>query len=471
MAIFMLSEFVTVGTFFGVYVGSVGYPIIIAVGLLTLSYTTFGGLLVSVATDQIQGIMSILLLLVVTIYLGVTFDMPLPPMTSLVGGATLAGYSSICTMPASMFSASVFNEALWQRAFAAENRRTLWIGAIIGATGSILMAFICGLCGWLAAWADPATIQAANGNMYMFYGLKGTIDVATGTMNNTMGLVVLLLAVVMHEGTVDSLQNGLLASFSSFANLGIRYYRRRHPGRLPADYQVPLRYTRVLVVLINVPLIVLGSMGSAQGWSIMDLFLIGNMLCCTIFIPLLFGLSTRLQSVFGGVSFLLSWIAGFISPSLYGIFYDCWHSDLVYDANSFAWQCVPNGLGEGGAAEGMVFTWYRNGYRWQYFLLASGCSTGAMVVCMVVNWFVSRCGVKTPSIPGFRPFYSEDESIDEALEASSSLNGKDVEIISLPKDLLEDAGFDDPLPADPTSTPDPSYPSTEQPEPRPYVVY
>lgn len=93
MAIFMLSEFVTVGTFFGVYVGSVGYPIIIAVGLLTLSYTTFGGLLVSVATDQIQGIMSIILLLVVTIYLGVTFDMPLPPMTSLVGGTTLAGYS------------------------------------------------------------------------------------------------------------------------------------------------------------------------------------------------------------------------------------------------------------------------------------------------------------------------------------------------------------------------------------------
>lgn len=47
----------------------------------------------------------------------------------------------------------------------------------------------------------------------------------------------------------------------------------------------------------------------------------------------------------------------------------------------------------------------------------------------------------------------------EALEASSSLNDKDVENISLPKDLLEDAGFDDPLPADPTSTPDPSYPS------------
>eukprot|EP00667_Euglena_gracilis_P027881 EG_transcript_34992 len=55
------------------------------------------------------------------------------------------------------------------------------------------------------------------------------------------------------------------------------------------------------------------------------------------------------------------------------------------------------------AAEGMVFTWYRNGYRWQYFLLASGCSTGAMVVCMVVNWFVSRCGVKATQSLGGEP--------------------------------------------------------------------
>jgi len=37
------------------------------------------------------------------------------------------------------------------------------------------------------------------------------------------------------------------------------YYRRRYPGRLPADYQLPLIYTRILVVLINIPLIVLGA--------------------------------------------------------------------------------------------------------------------------------------------------------------------------------------------------------------------
>eukprot|EP00668_Euglena_longa_P026297 GGOE01032915.1.p1 GENE.GGOE01032915.1~~GGOE01032915.1.p1 ORF type:complete len:477 (-),score=100.58 GGOE01032915.1:163-1593(-) len=476
MAIFMLSEFVTIGTLFGVYVGSIGYPIIIAVGLLTLSYTTFGGLLVSVATDQIQGIMSIVLLLVITIYLGVTFDMALPAMTDTVAGTTVSGYSSIWTMPASMFSAAVFNEALWQRAFAAEDKRTLWLGATIGAVGSILMAFICGLCGWLAVWGNPDTVLAANANLYMFYGLKGTIDWSTGTMNNTMGLVVLLLAVVMNEGTVDSLQNGLLASFSSFATLGIRYYRKAHPGRIPADYQLPLWCTRILVVLINVPLIVLGSIGSSQGWSIMDLFLISNMLCCTSCVPVLFGLSGRLRSVYGGGSFLLSWIAGFVCPSLYGIFKECWHSDLVYDPTLYAWQCVPNESGTGGAGEGMVYTWYRNGYRWEYFLLALGCSSGAMVVCMLVNWLLNHCGVKVPTIPGFRPFYLEDdisdgngEEIEIAKDTSlTSLNEKeDDEEASLPKDPDADY-FDYQYPSHPTSTPELFHPPAQRPV---YPIY
>lgn len=61
----------------------------------------------------------------------------------------------------------------------------------------------------------------------------------------------------------------------------------------------------------------------------------------------------------------------------------------------------------------MAFAWFRNGYRWEYFLLALGCSTGAMVVCMAVNWLLNYCGVRAPTIYGFRPYYLEDEVSDE----------------------------------------------------------
>lgn len=43
----------------------------------------------------------------------------------------------------------------------------------------------------------------------------------------------------------------------------------------------------------------------------------------------------------------LSWAAGFLSPSLYAIFKDCWQSDLVWDPVNFVYDCVPNGTGQG----------------------------------------------------------------------------------------------------------------------------
>lgn len=424
MSIFMLCEFVTIGSLYQFYVGPVGYPIVITVGLLTLAYTTLGGLYVSIATDQIQGIAASLLMVIVAIYLGATFHQPLPPMSAYIAGNTYVGLSSIITMPASMFAATVFNEAMWQRAFAAETERKLLWGGVIAAVGSTLMVFICGLCGWLAFWADPTTVGAANINLYMLYGLEGSINYTTGTVNNGMGVVVLMMAVVMNEGVIDSLQNGLVGSSTSFFTLGLRYYRRRYPGRLPADYQLPLIYTRILVVLINIPLIVLGSVGCGQGWSIMSLFLIANMVCCTGCIPLLLGLSNRLQPLFGGFSLFLSWAAGFLSPSLYAIFKDCWQSDLVWDPVNFVYDCVPNGTGQGSADAGMAFAWYLNGYRWEYFMLATGCSAGGAVVCIAFNYLMQQCGIRGWILPGFKPFYM-DAPGPSATDSDGTLTGSD----------------------------------------------
>lgn len=45
----------------------------VVIGMLTLTYTAYGGLAVSIATDQIQGICSLLLALVLSIYVAVTY--------------------------------------------------------------------------------------------------------------------------------------------------------------------------------------------------------------------------------------------------------------------------------------------------------------------------------------------------------------------------------------------------------------
>jgi Na+/proline symporter len=73
MCIALLAEYTTIGSIFSDFVGSVSYGIIIVVGVLTLAYTAYGGLAVSIATDMMQGIASVILAVVLGIFVAVTY--------------------------------------------------------------------------------------------------------------------------------------------------------------------------------------------------------------------------------------------------------------------------------------------------------------------------------------------------------------------------------------------------------------
>lgn len=73
MSIAMLAEYITIGSIFQDFVGSVNYPIVIIIGVLTMFYTAYGGLRISILTDQIQAILMIIFITLLTIYVAVTF--------------------------------------------------------------------------------------------------------------------------------------------------------------------------------------------------------------------------------------------------------------------------------------------------------------------------------------------------------------------------------------------------------------
>ncbi|CAM9319928.1 unnamed protein product [Heterosigma akashiwo] len=281
MAVATIVEYITIGTLFEVYLGSTGWPMVVVIGMLTLFYTTWGGLLVSIATDQVQGICSFFLVVFVFFYLVATFQEDLPrPMPSYIAGTTEYGYSAIFTMPLSLFVGTTFSEAMWQRAWAAASPRKLQVAAALGGAGVVLVVLVSGLCGWLAAWAGLLD-SYPNPNLYMFYGLRGTVDEATGNIANWFGVLALLLAAMMCCGAVDSFQNGFLAAFNGLTSVAIRVLDAKRPGTFPPGYQVPLKWTRLAVVALNVPLIALGAAGSKEEWAVLDFFLITNMLGTT----------------------------------------------------------------------------------------------------------------------------------------------------------------------------------------------
>lgn len=227
------------------FVGSISYPIIIVISALTLSYTAVGGLSVSIITDQVQGGLAVTLVAVLALYVAITFRATLPsdlgPSRDFLG-VNEYGYSSILAMPVSLISATIFSEAMWQRVWASKDKKTLYKAAALGGSGVVVVVFFFSLCGYLAVWGNKVDFATVDYNLMMFQVLNDERDSGSATVSSWVGVLVLILAVTMNESAIDSLQNGLAASISA------HFFKNKS-----------IWWARGAVVVMNVPLIVLGT--------------------------------------------------------------------------------------------------------------------------------------------------------------------------------------------------------------------
>lgn len=455
MSIAMLAEFTTIGTLFGVYLGSKAFAITVVVGLLTMAYTAYGGLFISIITDQVQGIAVVLFFTITVIYVAADFRYPLPtpfpgdccgefcdenPGGFCLAGTNKVGYSSIFVMPASLFTATVFSEAMWQRAWASTDKKSLVRGSILGCVGIVLVVFFVGFCGILAAWAG-LILPTTNFNLY-FFATLGALD-ENNNISKWIGVVVMLLAVAMNMSAVDSLQNGLAAGISS------HFLKGR-----------PVAWTRLAVLVINIPLVVLGARPNGLDLKVLELFLLANMICCTSAIPVLAGLVSRLHRLVGGASMVLScWLSIFLT-SVYGVnyYYSQWDTirlgaaygcdclalapvtpAMTEDEAAAAQTCIDTCAGSDYApaakyqskdfGSAMNYTWMGNGYAWDFFLIPLSVSLGSLMLCAAANHLLQRCRPQ-PAVRGFTApathpaLYPAHEASDGSSDAGKELGGE-----------------------------------------------
>lgn len=126
----------------------------LVVGIMTLIYSTAGGLYVSLMTDQIQAKFIWLLLTVVAIYIGINFRPgPFPDISSFPSnlGVTETGWGSFVTIGLAITAGTFFSDALWQRVWSAENDKALITGAYVATFLNIFISFFFGFGGFVAA--------------------------------------------------------------------------------------------------------------------------------------------------------------------------------------------------------------------------------------------------------------------------------------------------------------------------------
>ena len=261
-------------------------------------YTTVGGLGATILTDIIQFVVIVPLLLlcaavVITALGGAdAFSAVAAQQPELLSLGNGDGVRFGATLVIAIVAAEVFNQGNWQRVYACRDSQTVRRAFLGSAVIVLPLIFIAGLLGVLAV--PLAEVQPDIIGETALFGLLSQL-----AMPGWILITVIVLALALVMSSLDTMLNGLVSVFT----LDLM---RLLPD--PSANNV-LRVSRILTVLVGVPAIAI----AAQGYSVLYLFFVADLICAAVLFPMLYGLYSRhLTGVNAFVSSLIGMVAGLL---------------------------------------------------------------------------------------------------------------------------------------------------------------
>lgn len=241
----------------------------------TLLYTSYGGLRASIFTDKVQMIV-IVPLLGLLLMLGWQAAGGMAPVLSglqekapqLLKLSDPVGIKAGLTFFVAILLTGLFHQGNWQRVYAARDTRIMRRGFLLGGFLAAPLIFLMGLFG------------------LAFVGLGHTGDSSVALFSIVMphiptwfavALIPLGLALVM--STADT----VISAVSSIIAVDVR---RLLPQ---ARKSTLMRLARGLIFLLAVPVLI----AAAQGYNVLYLFLLADLLCSAAAFPVFYGLFNR----------------------------------------------------------------------------------------------------------------------------------------------------------------------------------
>jgi Na+/proline symporter len=318
--------------------------IIVAIG--TIAYTSYGGIRASMFTDNIQfaiGVPLLISVFIATIVILGGFHSAFDPVTTispqLLSFDHVPGIEFAVTLFIAIFAANMFHQGFWQRVYACRDDKVLFRAFILAGIITIPIVFIAGLLGVMSVGAGVPTDMASVA--FFFLVIKA--------FPSWLALVILILALILVMSSMDTVINGIASAVTTDMH---RFLPRM-------DALLLLRSSRVLTILVTIPAIFI----AAQGYSVLYLFLIADLVCAGSVFPVLYGLYDRRLK---GKTALLSSIFGISSGAIF------------FPKNDFTpWLVFPQELSfiKGGEGD-FLFS----------FAIALGVSIGTSLVCSLVSF-------------------------------------------------------------------------------------
>ncbi len=237
-------------------------------------YTTVGGLAATIFTDVVQFVLIVPLLLLsfgVAVFAlggwGAAVAPVLEKAPELLSLGYVPGIKFGATLVIAIVAAEMFNQANWQRIYACKSDRVVrqsFLGSFLLVLPILCIAGLLGIVAMHFGFADDRA----------FFSLIQALALPTWI---TVAVLVLVLALVM--SSLDTLLNGIASVFTGDL---IRLLPSLKTSGI-------LNASRGLTVLVGLPAILIAT----QGYNVLYLFLLADLVCAGALVPVFWGLYNR----------------------------------------------------------------------------------------------------------------------------------------------------------------------------------
>ncbi|MQF69514.1 Na+/proline symporter [SAR202 cluster bacterium AD-804-J14_MRT_500m] len=295
MFIFLSAELTGISKAFNLLSGMHLGMTAVIVGILTVAYTAYGGIRASIFTDGIQFVLILPLIIVVFIIAVVAlgFGEALTPIRenhpNLLSMTYRPGIEFGLTLAIAVLAANMFHQGFWQRVYSCKDEKTLKIGFAVAGFTVVPIICLAGLLGIMAVGLGSS-----------FDASVALFSLSQEVMADWGLVIVLVLALVLVMSSMDTLLNGIASAITTDLS-------RFRPKLQTASL---LSSSRMLTVVLVVPAILI----AWQGYSVLYLFLIADVVCAAVVFPVFWGLYAR---NFSGTSALLSSVCGLVAGLLF----------------------------------------------------------------------------------------------------------------------------------------------------------
>tara|TARA_Y100000590_G_C15704685_1_gene1008127 strand:- start:991 stop:2430 length:1440 start_codon:yes stop_codon:yes gene_type:complete len=282
MTIFLIAEVTAVSLLINYISGTDLWITALIIISTSLAYTLYGGLRASIYTDNVQFIAMIILLIVAFGYIiyssyeNYSFEFIKNSNPHLLSGSYLPNFTAGLTFFIAVAATNLFHQGNWQRVYAAKNNKMLKKSLLISFLIIIPVVFFMGFTGLVTVSENQEIIP----DLAFFYILlKEQVLI--------ISIVIIVLAISLTVSSIDTLINAI----SSLVIVDGRAIIRSK-----GNY---FEYSKYIIIL----LCFIAFFISSKGFSVLYLFLLADLLCCSAVLTVFFSFYNN------GINVTNAWIS------------------------------------------------------------------------------------------------------------------------------------------------------------------